>query len=108
VERLDERLDGLMEVVKLTGLISREGGWGAVASWGDTMSLGAPLASSPCRRQPSELPVVNSRSETPSSCQAFLPARLVCSSALPPRSPRVRLVALRMRHPAGTAASHHC
>ena len=39
--RLDARLDALMGVVKLSGLIQREGGWGAVASWGDTMSLGA-------------------------------------------------------------------
>ena len=38
---LDARLDGLMRVVKLSGLIEREGGWGATASWGDTLSLGA-------------------------------------------------------------------
>lgn len=43
VARLDKRLDEVMRVVKLTGLIEREGGWAAVASWGDTMSLGARL-----------------------------------------------------------------
>lgn len=44
---LDARLDGLMRVVKLSGLIQREGGWGATASWGDTLSLGAALCPSP-------------------------------------------------------------
>ena len=37
---LDERLDGLMEVVRLSYLIKREGGWGAVCEWGETLSLG--------------------------------------------------------------------
>lgn len=40
LERLDADLDDLMTVVKLENLIEREGGWNAVASWGDTMSLG--------------------------------------------------------------------
>lgn len=44
VARLDAKLDELMQVVKLSGLIEREGGWGAVASWGDTMSLGAHMS----------------------------------------------------------------
>ena len=39
---LDERLDGLMEVVRLSYLIKREGGWGAVCEWGETLSLGVP------------------------------------------------------------------
>jgi len=43
---LDERLDGLMEVVRLSYLIKREGGWGAVCEWGETLSLGAPLCRS--------------------------------------------------------------
>lgn len=42
LKRLDAKLDGLAAVVKLEHLIEREGGWGATASWGDTMSLGAP------------------------------------------------------------------
>ncbi len=40
---LDERLDGLMEVVRLSYLIKREGGWGAVCEWGETLSLGSPV-----------------------------------------------------------------
>ena len=40
---LDERLDGLMEVVRLSYLIKREGGWGAACEWGETLSLGSPL-----------------------------------------------------------------
>ena len=40
LKRLDARLDGLAAVVKLEHLVEREGGWGATASWGDTMSLG--------------------------------------------------------------------
>lgn len=39
--RLDARLDDLMVVVRLSYLISREGGWGAVTEWGETLSLGA-------------------------------------------------------------------
>lgn len=39
--RLDSRLDELMVVVRLSYLISREGGWGAVTEWGETLSLGA-------------------------------------------------------------------
>ena len=41
---LDERLDGLMEVVRLSYLIKREGGWGASCEWGETLSLGPPCA----------------------------------------------------------------
>jgi hypothetical protein len=40
---LDVRLDGLMEVVRLSYLIKREGGWGAVTEWGETLSLGPPF-----------------------------------------------------------------
>ena len=40
---LEERLDGLMEVVRLSYLIKREGGWGAVCEWGETLSLGSPV-----------------------------------------------------------------
>ena len=40
---LDERLDGLMEVVRLSYLIKREGGWGAVTDWGERLSLGPPF-----------------------------------------------------------------
>ncbi len=39
---LDARLDALMGVVRLQYLVAREGGWGAVAEWGETLSLGAP------------------------------------------------------------------
>ncbi|EIE25187.1 hypothetical protein COCSUDRAFT_65142 [Coccomyxa subellipsoidea C-169] len=37
---LDARLDALMGVVRLQYLVAREGGWGAVAEWGETLSLG--------------------------------------------------------------------
>ena len=40
VQALDSRLDGLMAVVRLQYLVSREGGWGAQAEWGETLSLG--------------------------------------------------------------------
>ena len=40
---LDARLDGLMDVVRLSYLIKREGGWGAVTEWGETLSLGPTL-----------------------------------------------------------------
>ena len=43
---LDDRLDGLMEVVRLSYLIKREGGWGAVCEWGETLSLGQLSSSS--------------------------------------------------------------
>ena len=39
---LDERLDGLMGVVRLAYLVRREGGWEATAAWGDILSLGTP------------------------------------------------------------------
>ena len=39
-EALEARLDALMKTVRLSYLIQREGGWDAVASWGDTLSLG--------------------------------------------------------------------
>ena len=39
---LDARLDALAAVVRLGYLIAREGGWGAVAEWGESLSLGAP------------------------------------------------------------------
>ena len=40
MQALDSRLDGLMAVVRLQYLVSREGGWGAQAEWGETLSLG--------------------------------------------------------------------
>lgn len=43
LQALDARLDGLMAVVRLQYLVAREGGWGAQAEWGETLSLGAPL-----------------------------------------------------------------
>ena len=39
---LDGRLDALAAVVRLGYLIARECGWGAVAEWGESLSLGAP------------------------------------------------------------------
>ena len=42
LQALDSRLDGLMAVVRLQYLVSREGGWDAQAEWGETLSLGAP------------------------------------------------------------------
>ncbi len=42
MQALDSRLDGLMMVVRLQYLVAREGGWGAQAEWGETLSLGAP------------------------------------------------------------------
>lgn len=41
VAALDARLDGLAAVVRLGYLVAREGGWGAVAEWGESLSLGA-------------------------------------------------------------------
>ncbi len=41
VAALDARLDALAAVVRLGYLIEREGGWGAVAEWGESLSLGA-------------------------------------------------------------------
>ena len=32
-----------MAVVRLQYLVAREGGWGAQAEWGETLSLGAPV-----------------------------------------------------------------
>ena len=40
LQALDSRLDGLMAVVRLQYLVAREGGWGAQAEWGETLSLG--------------------------------------------------------------------
>ena len=40
MQALDSRLDGLMLVVRLQYLVAREGGWGAQAEWGETLSLG--------------------------------------------------------------------
>jgi ABC-type uncharacterized transport system fused permease/ATPase subunit len=37
---LDAALDALMEVVRLSYLVEREGGWGAAGEWGETLSLG--------------------------------------------------------------------
>ncbi|KAK9846568.1 hypothetical protein WJX81_006713 [Elliptochloris bilobata] len=37
---LDARLDGLAGIVRLGYLIAREGGWGAIAEWGESLSLG--------------------------------------------------------------------
>ena len=42
MQALDSRLDGLMLVVRLQYLVAREGGWGAQAEWGETLSLGTP------------------------------------------------------------------
>ena len=39
-EALEVKLDALMKTVRLSYLTQREGGWDAVASWGDTLSLG--------------------------------------------------------------------
>ena len=37
---LEQRLDKLMEAVRLSYLVIREGGWGAQTEWGETLSLG--------------------------------------------------------------------
>ena len=37
---LEQRLDKLMEAVRLSYLVTREGGWGAQTEWGETLSLG--------------------------------------------------------------------
>ena len=37
---LEQRLDELMEAVRLSYLVTREGGWGAQTEWGETLSLG--------------------------------------------------------------------
>lgn len=39
-QALEQRLDKLMEVVRLSYLVTREGGWGAQTEWGETLSLG--------------------------------------------------------------------
>ena len=46
MKALEARLEGIMATVRLSYLVKREGGWDATASWGDTLSLGPPLA--PC------------------------------------------------------------
>lgn len=38
--RLDGQLSELLEVVRLSYLLEREGGWGAVTEWGEKLSLG--------------------------------------------------------------------
>lgn len=37
---LELRLDKLMEAVRLSYLVTREGGWDAQTEWGETLSLG--------------------------------------------------------------------
>ena len=37
---LERRLDKLMEAVRLSYLVTREGGWDAQTEWGETLSLG--------------------------------------------------------------------
>lgn len=37
---LEQRLDELMEAVRLSYLVTREGGWDANTEWGETLSLG--------------------------------------------------------------------
>ena len=39
-QALDQRLDELMEAVRLSYLVRREGGWGVTLEWGETLSLG--------------------------------------------------------------------
>ena len=66
MQALDSRLDGLMAVVRLQYLVSREGGWGAQAEWGETLSLG-------------EIPET-----TPSKCSTrlALPCTVSCAAKL--------------------------
>jgi len=40
---LEQRLDELMEAVRLSYLVTREGGWDATTEWGETLSLGTTL-----------------------------------------------------------------
>lgn len=40
LKALESRLDGLMEAVRLSYLVTREGGWDATTEWGETLSLG--------------------------------------------------------------------
>ena len=39
-QALEQRLDGLMEAVRLSYLVKREGGWDSITEWGETLSLG--------------------------------------------------------------------
>ena len=45
---LEQRLDKLMEAVRLSYLVTREGGWGAQTEWGETLSLGTRLSAVAC------------------------------------------------------------
>ena len=47
-QALEQHLDQLMEAVRLSYLVTREGGWGANLEWGETLSLGmlAPASAS--------------------------------------------------------------
>jgi len=40
LKALEQRLDELMEAVRLSYLVTREGGWDATTEWGETLSLG--------------------------------------------------------------------
>ena len=39
-QALEQKLDSLMEAVRLSYLVKREGGWDSITEWGETLSLG--------------------------------------------------------------------
>ena len=47
-QALDQRLNQLMEAVRLSYLVTREGGWGVNLEWGETLSLGRCMCLSAC------------------------------------------------------------
>lgn len=42
-QALEQKLDALMEAVRLSYLVKREGGWNSMTEWGETLSLGQSL-----------------------------------------------------------------
>lgn len=46
-QALERHLDQLMEAVRLSYLVKREGGWDSITEWGETLSLGEILHDQP-------------------------------------------------------------
>lgn len=69
-QALEQRLDMLMEAVRLSYLVKREGGWNSMTEWGETLSLGqlCPLARTACIQTCAQ----QITSELLSMCQAWL------------------------------------
>lgn len=90
VAALDARLDGLAAVVRLGYLVAREGGWGAVAEWGESLSLGACFGPPFLQRRPHVF--------LPPGCASGLPCRKHIAWAQEP-SDRVTVLLCARSHP---------